>query len=182
MEQPDTLNNMNFQELSEKYRFLVNENNRLREENVQLKAKLGIAKSEHPVTKTTSINLAPQSPATIAAIPSVSNTSDSNLKIKLFMSLFKGRDDVYAIRWEKKKKGTSGYSSLCLNQGKTGLCGKGIHVVLKSNIHQKFAIIDQKVVWYGSINFLSYGNAQESIMRIESPNIANELIKSIENR
>jgi hypothetical protein len=55
-------------------------------------------------------------------------------------------------------------------------------VVLKSNIHQKFAVFDQKIVWYGSINLLSYGNAQESIMRIESPDIANELIKSIENR
>ena len=41
--------------------------------------------------------------------------------------------------------------------------------------------MDQKIVWYGSINLLSYGSAQESIMRIESPNIANELIKSIEN-
>ncbi|MBW1767723.1 MAG: DEAD/DEAH box helicase family protein, partial [Deltaproteobacteria bacterium] len=56
-----------------------------------------------------------------------------------------------------------------------------ISVVFKSNIHQKFAIIDQKIVWYGSINLLSYGSAQESIMRIESPNIANELIKSIES-
>jgi phosphatidylserine/phosphatidylglycerophosphate/cardiolipin synthase-like enzyme len=57
-----------------------------------------------------------------------------------------------------------------------------INVVLKSNIHQKFAVIDQQIVWYGSINLLSYGNAQESIMRIESLNIANELIKSVENR
>ena len=56
-----------------------------------------------------------------------------------------------------------------------------ISVVLKSNIHQKFAIVDQKTVWYGSINLLSYGNAQESIMRIESSNIANELIKSLES-
>jgi phosphatidylserine/phosphatidylglycerophosphate/cardiolipin synthase-like enzyme len=55
-----------------------------------------------------------------------------------------------------------------------------ISIVFKSNIHQKFAIIDEKIVWYGSINLLSYGNAQESIMRIESSNIANELIKSIE--
>ncbi len=54
----------------------------------------------------------------------------------------------------------------------------GISVVIKSNIHQKFAIVDQKIVWYGSINLLSYGTAQESIMRIESSNIANELIKT----
>ena len=56
-----------------------------------------------------------------------------------------------------------------------------ISVVYEPNIHQKFAIIDQKTVWYGSINLLSYGSAQESIMRIESSNIANELIKSIEH-
>lgn len=55
-----------------------------------------------------------------------------------------------------------------------------VKVVFKSNIHQKFAVMDQRIVWYGSINLLSYGNAQESIMRIESSNIANELIKSIE--
>ncbi len=57
----------------------------------------------------------------------------------------------------------------------------GIRIACKSNIHQKFAVMDQKTLWYGSINLLSYGNAQESIMRIESPNIANELIKSIES-
>jgi phosphatidylserine/phosphatidylglycerophosphate/cardiolipin synthase-like enzyme len=58
----------------------------------------------------------------------------------------------------------------------------GISVVFRSNIHQKFAVMDQKIVWYGSINLLSYGSAQESIMRIESANIANELIKSIESQ
>jgi len=58
----------------------------------------------------------------------------------------------------------------------------GVNVILKSNIHQKFAVTDQKVVWYGRINLLSYGSAQESIMRIESPNIANELIKNMGGR
>jgi superfamily II DNA or RNA helicase len=55
----------------------------------------------------------------------------------------------------------------------------GASVVFKSNIYQKFAVMDQKIVWYGSINLLSYGSAQESIMRLESSNIANELMKSI---
>jgi len=70
---------------------------------------------------------------------------------------------------------------MALKQILEGLANSGISVVLKSNIHQKFAIMDQKIVWYGSINLLSYGTAQESIMRIESSNIAHELIKSIEN-
>lgn len=56
----------------------------------------------------------------------------------------------------------------------------GNHLVYKPNIHQKFAIIDQKIVWYGSINLLSYGSAEESMMRIESNKIAYELIGSIE--
>ena len=60
------------------------------------------------------------------------------------------------------------------------LTDSGVNVVFKSNIHQKFAVMDQKVVWYGSINLLSYGSAQESIMRIDSANIANELMRSIE--
>ena len=56
-----------------------------------------------------------------------------------------------------------------------------ITIIFKAKIHQKFAIMDQKIVWYGSINLLSYGSAQESIMRIESFNIANELMKSMED-
>ena len=56
----------------------------------------------------------------------------------------------------------------------------GLKMVFKTNIHQKFAIIDQKIIWYGSINLLSFGSAEESIMRLESANVANELMKSIE--
>jgi phosphatidylserine/phosphatidylglycerophosphate/cardiolipin synthase-like enzyme len=54
-----------------------------------------------------------------------------------------------------------------------------IRLVFRSQLHQKFAVLDQKLVWYGSINLLSYGSAEESIMRLESYNIAHELIKSI---
>jgi hypothetical protein len=41
---------------------------------------------------------------------------------------------------------------------------------------QMFAVIDQKLVLYGSINLLSFGSAEESIMRIERSNKAGELI------
>jgi len=58
----------------------------------------------------------------------------------------------------------------------------GIHLVFKPNIHQKFAIIDQKIVWYGSINLLSFGSAEESMMRIESNKIAYELMGSLEKK
>jgi len=56
----------------------------------------------------------------------------------------------------------------------------GVSLIYKSNIHQKYAVIDQRIVWYGSINLLSFGSAEESIMRLDSPNIAHELIRSLE--
>jgi hypothetical protein len=56
----------------------------------------------------------------------------------------------------------------------------GVRLLFRANIHQKFAVIDQKIVWYGSINLLSYGSAQESIMRLESSNIAQELMKDLD--
>lgn len=56
----------------------------------------------------------------------------------------------------------------------------GVQVVYKSNIHQKFAVFDQKILWYGSINLLSFGRAEESIMRLENPGIADELLGSIQ--
>ena len=54
---------------------------------------------------------------------------------------------------------------------------KGIAVIEKSRIHQKFAVVDERVVWYGSINLLSYGGSEESIMRLESATIASELLR-----
>lgn len=51
-----------------------------------------------------------------------------------------------------------------------------IKLEYKSNIHQKFAIIDENIIWYGSVNFLSFSSSEESIMRIESYGIAGELL------
>jgi superfamily II DNA or RNA helicase len=56
----------------------------------------------------------------------------------------------------------------------------GADLIFKSDIHQKFAVVDQRIVWYGSINLLSFGNSEESIMRLDSLNIANELLGTME--
>ncbi len=59
------------------------------------------------------------------------------------------------------------------------LKNESINLIFKTNIHQKFAVIDKRIVWYGSINLLSFGNAEESMMRLDSSNIANELLNSV---
>ena len=52
-------------------------------------------------------------------------------------------------------------------------------VICKESIHQKFAIIDEKIVWYGSVNLLSFGASQESIIRIVTGSVARTLLRSI---
>ena len=61
----------------------------------------------------------------------------------------------------------------------TALKDVGITVKLKSEFHQKFTIIDNATIWYGSVNFLSFGTHEESIMRFESTDIATELLESL---
>lgn len=55
-----------------------------------------------------------------------------------------------------------------------------VDIKFRSGIHQKFAVIDKIIVWYGSINLLSFGSSEESVMRLESVGIASELLKSTE--
>ena len=55
----------------------------------------------------------------------------------------------------------------------------GITVKTKDGLHQKFAVIDQRVIWYGNIHLLGYNVAEESIMRIESIDIVADLMEGI---
>jgi hypothetical protein len=61
----------------------------------------------------------------------VSTTADASIrydsptaeKVTLFRSLFRGREDIYPIRWESKA-GRSGYSPACNNEWVPGTCEK----------------------------------------------------------
>ena len=64
----------------------------------------------------------------------------------------------------------------------SALSALGVHLQFQSDIHQKYAVIDGRIVWYGSINFLSFGASQESIMRLVSSSIANALQKRQEGK
>ncbi|MDR1931500.1 MAG: restriction endonuclease subunit R, partial [Spirochaetales bacterium] len=54
----------------------------------------------------------------------VNNRASPEEKIALFRSLFRGREDVYAKRFESKKSGKSGYQPVCRNEWVRGICGK----------------------------------------------------------
>ncbi len=45
-------------------------------------------------------------------------------KVALFRRLFRGRTDVYPIRWESKTTGKTGYAPACANEWLAGICEK----------------------------------------------------------
>jgi superfamily II DNA or RNA helicase len=65
----------------------------------------------------------PPSPESIFAEPEISAFSTDE-KVALFRRLFRGRTDVYSIRWESKTSGKSGYAPACGNEWRAGVCEK----------------------------------------------------------
>ncbi len=55
---------------------------------------------------------------------SITSESHHDLKIKLFMDLFKGRTDVFAKRFESLKSGRTGYQPACENEWVPVICKK----------------------------------------------------------
>ena len=102
------------------YEQLLSENAALRAENLSLRRQFGLD-SMPIVEKEEPIFQSPMEPFPVAAITKTSGTDE---KITLFMSLFRGREDVYAKRWYSTKTGKSGYSPVCLNEWESGLCDK----------------------------------------------------------
>lgn len=58
----------------------------------------------------------------LVSVPTITLSMDE--RIRLFQSLFKGREDVFARRWFSKTTGKSGYQPVCINEWKQGLCDK----------------------------------------------------------
>jgi superfamily II DNA or RNA helicase len=79
--------------------------------------------------------------------PFASSDLSPSQKIKLYRSLFRGRDDVYPRLWISSKNGRKGYSPACGNEWKPGLCGKSRGVKCSDCNHQSFLpVTDQTIL------------------------------------
>ena len=109
-------------ELERQVRDLQRELAEVHEENSRLRAALRRAENLTPP---------PVRPAGVAGIsdtPGPSVTPPGHLttdeKIAIFRRLFKGRSDLYPVRWESRTSGKSGYAPACGNEWKPGICEK----------------------------------------------------------
>jgi cell shape-determining protein MreC len=85
---------MDYGKLLDKYNILLKTVDRLTKENRRLKAKLGLQEAQalRNTTQAVQIELVPDGESSdIKHLTNINSTSDSTSKIRLFMSLFKGR-------------------------------------------------------------------------------------------
>ena len=78
----------------------------------------------------------------------VTHTSSNAEKIQLFRSLFVGRDDVFARRFENVRKGTSGYSPCCENQWGAGCVLRQHKKCSECPVRQYVPVSDEVVRWH----------------------------------
>ncbi len=55
------------------------------------------------------------------------------------------------------------------------LIQNGVNVITQKNVYGHFAIIDDEIVWYGSLNFLSKEKDDDNLIRLKNKNIASEI-------
>ncbi len=94
---------------------------RLQEENARLRRLLSALGITPPPESEESVSTQPAEPGD--GHSTVSSRSTPEQKVALFRSLFRGREDVYAVRWEKPD-GRSGYLPASIRDWKAVLSSK----------------------------------------------------------
>jgi hypothetical protein len=56
----------------------------------------------------------------------------------------------------------------------------GAAVIQRKKMHQKIALIDDKIAWEGSLNILSHHDTHEQMLRIEGANAVKEIARNME--
>ena len=110
---------MTKKELSKKLEEALKECAQLREENMRLRDLLVLKENRDTLQQTVNSQKLPVFTDGIK----VNSDSPAEAKINLFRSLFRGREDVFPVRWESKQ-GRSGYSPACRHEWNRAYCDK----------------------------------------------------------
>ena len=52
----------------------------------------------------------------------------------------------------------------------------GIQVITHQELQQRYAIIDESIVWYGNVDFLAFGRKGAEVLRFVNADVAGELL------
>lgn len=75
----------------------------------------------------------------------INHQSSPEEKIALFRSLFRGREDVYPVRFVNRRTGKSGYSPACANEWVRGVCEKPRIRCAECSFRQFLPVTDEAI-------------------------------------
>jgi superfamily II DNA or RNA helicase/very-short-patch-repair endonuclease len=78
----------------------------------------------------------------------VTKESPPAVKIALFRSLFRGREDVYPRRFENRKSGKAGYAPACANEWVRGVCEKPRIKCADCPNRRFYHVTDETIGWH----------------------------------
>lgn len=81
----------------------------------------------------------------LAPVPQPSELTTTE-KVALFRRLFRGRSDVYPVRWHSKVSGKSGYVPACANEWLAGVCEKP-RVKCGDCTHRQLIALSDRVIY-----------------------------------
>lgn len=100
-------------------------------------------------------------------------------KVERFVYLIKPRQEagvaVVVITMEPQNKfyGSPEFSQRMIQEMKEN----GIYVIVKDEVAEHFAVIDDELVWHGGMNLLGREDAWDNLMRIKAAQVAAELLE-----
>ena len=109
----------------------------------------------------------------------ISSPGINEKKVKRLVALLQGRQEsgvsiiVITLSAESYPENRIEKTRQLINQ----LVEVGIKVNQMAAMHEHYAIIDEDIIWYGSMNLLSSEKADDNLMRVVSKEIAQELME-----
>jgi superfamily II DNA/RNA helicase len=100
-------------------------------------------------------------------------------KIERFLYIVKPRQEMgvnVTVITTEPENTSFGSTSVCAEM--IGIMESvGIRVLLKDEVEECFAVIDDNIVWHGGMNLLGKEDAWDNLMRIKNPEVAAELME-----
>ena len=59
----------------------------------------------------------------------------------------------------------------------TRMKSQGVDIYLKDEVEERFAVIDDELVWHGGVNLLGKEDVWDNLMRIKNIDVAAELLE-----
>ena len=109
----------------------------------------------------------------------ISSPGINRAKVNAFLSLIKQRQED-GVKITVMTLNPEGYPEEKIEDTKVLieiLENCGINVRLRDHMHEHFAIIDDEIVWYGSMNLLSRAKVEDNLIRVKSTDVAQELLE-----